>query len=154
MRRHFVGAIVVLGGLILACDKPGTPDAPPAERYALEELDVLAILGAEPQGDPLSVFQRALDAVLLEDRIVVLDASPPFTRAFDFDGQYLTSAIEEGDGPGSSGDRSASAGSMAVPTSSTSRRNCCGCPAPAKCSGPRSTPGVSFAERSGATAIS
>ena len=83
-----------------ACSREAnTPGGHIREVVSLADSDLEARVGVDRPGERLATFHHVLDAVLLDTRIVVLDASPPFVRLFDRNGKFLGSAVPAGDGP-------------------------------------------------------
>lgn len=66
----------------------------------LRELPSAKEIGVEEQGDPFALLFRVQDALLLEEKVVVLDGSAPWIRIFDRDGGLYHSAVSRGEGPG------------------------------------------------------
>lgn len=88
-----------LSGLLNSCDhvQRENDDLP---TLSLEQLNPAAEIGADPTGGPFATVGYVQDAVFIEDRIAVLDRSPPYVRLFSREGVFLGGIVREGDGPG------------------------------------------------------
>jgi hypothetical protein len=65
----------------------------------LADIDVKMEFGGE-NDEWLGVLRRPMDAVLMENEVIVLDAAPPWVRVFSRDGRYLRAMVDRGEGPG------------------------------------------------------
>ncbi len=98
---------LLLLGSASACTEDTTHDVGAPGRPILQRLadaPAATVIGLrEEGGNPLSLLHEVQDGVLTPDRILVLNGSDPWLRAFDPEGRFLYAAVPRGDGPGEAG---------------------------------------------------
>lgn len=66
----------------------------------LSDLAQIIEIGGREQNDRAAILHRPLDGALLDDEVLILDASAPWLRVFDHQGTFLRAFVASGGGPG------------------------------------------------------
>ena len=103
--KHAFRFVAIICFTVAACLEPaGSPELALDSATVIWPSEHLVEIGRQIDGAPGETFTEIIDASLTPDgqRVVVLDAAPPFLRFFDRQGSLVGTAVPEGDGPGES----------------------------------------------------